>query len=149
MTRPNQPEPGPVARTLAWNVQRVRAETQQSHADLRQRLEELGHPVHRSWVSEVENCRRRVDVDDLVVLAAALRVSPATLLMPMSLVADDLVRQTPIGAHEARDYWEFLVAERPAFTRGDDPSDDDATLFRALSRPRWDQKLDENQEAGE
>lgn len=84
-----------------------------------------------------------------MVLAAALRVSPATLLMPMSLVADDLVRQTPIGAHEARDYWEFLVAERPAFTRGDDPSDDDATLFRALSRPRWDQKLDENQEAGE
>lgn len=132
---------GPAASTVAWNVQRRRAELRITAAELVQRLADLGREVHRSWVSEVENGRRRVDVDDLVQLSAALDVSPATLLMPVTVMSEEVI-ETPAGKKDARDYWEFLVAQRSASsTWQDDGEGAEADLeretFLAGARPRW------------
>ncbi|BDD80713.1 hypothetical protein TPB0596_04760 [Tsukamurella pulmonis] len=132
--------PGPASQAVAWNVQRRRAELRITAADLVQRLADLGREVHRSWVSEVETGRRRVDTDDLVQLAAALGVSPATLLMPQSLVAEDVV-ETPIGQRDARDYWEFLTTQRSAASTWIEAETAETRLdrehFLAAARPRW------------
>lgn len=132
---------GPAASTVAWNVQRRRAELRITAAELVQRLADLGREVHRSWVSEVENGRRRVDVDDLVQLAAALDVSPATLLMPASVMSEEGV-DTPVGRKDARDYWEFLTAARSvSSTWENDGEGAEMELaketFLAGARPRW------------
>lgn len=47
------------------------------------KLGEVGRRLTHSAVDQIEKGTRRVDVDDLMALAAALDVSPATLLMPV------------------------------------------------------------------
>ncbi|MDF2705535.1 MAG: helix-hairpin-helix DNA-binding motif-containing protein [Nonomuraea muscovyensis] len=49
-------------------------------AHLAQRVTEAGRPMSTSVLGKVESGTRRVDVDDLVALAAALEVSPVQLL---------------------------------------------------------------------
>ncbi|WP_336246804.1 helix-turn-helix transcriptional regulator [Streptomyces cupreus] len=44
--------------------------------------DEFGRPMTASIISKIEKGDRRVDVDDLVALAAALGVSPVTLMLP-------------------------------------------------------------------
>lgn len=66
-------------------------------------------------VSEIERGARRVDVDDLMALAAALNVSTATLLMPYT--AEDewetsVVEATAIpDAVTAQQLWAWLTAK--------------------------------------
>jgi len=48
----------------------------------------VGRPLGHSAVDQIEKGTRRVDVDDLMALAAALGVSPITLLMPGMSRAD-------------------------------------------------------------
>jgi len=54
---------------------------------LAERMQDLGQPMHATAVSKIEQRDRRVDVDDLVALAAALNASPNRLLLPA--VADN------------------------------------------------------------
>lgn len=50
---------------------------------LADRTEELGYPIGRATVSEIETGRRRsVTVAELLILARALNTSPASLLLP-------------------------------------------------------------------
>lgn len=47
---------------------------------LAERCKELGAPIHRTTITKIERGRPRFDLGELVVLAAALNTSPATLL---------------------------------------------------------------------
>jgi transcriptional regulator with XRE-family HTH domain len=62
-------------RVFAANMVRLRLE-----ADLSQErfAEKIG--FHRTYVSAVEGCKRNVSLDNIDKIAAALNVSPATLL---------------------------------------------------------------------
>lgn len=53
-----------------------------SYADLSRRLEELERPIPPLGLRHLETGARRIDVDDLVMLAIALEVPPMTLLLP-------------------------------------------------------------------
>ena len=72
------------ARAVSANVQRLRKAQNLGLRALARKLEDVGRPMLHSAVDQIERGTRRVDVDDLVALAAALQVSPATLLMPES-----------------------------------------------------------------
>lgn len=75
---------GPAAKTVAANLRRLRGARGISTNQLSALLTKIDHPIAQSSISNIEAGRRRVDVDDLVALAAALDVSPVTLLLPAS-----------------------------------------------------------------
>ncbi|TXH08345.1 MAG: XRE family transcriptional regulator [Spirochaetes bacterium] len=75
-------EAGPTSETVADNLARFRRLRGLTLAELSARMTEVGRPMTGNTLSAIENRSRRADVDDLVVLAAVLNVSPASLLMP-------------------------------------------------------------------
>ena len=65
---------------MAANLRRMRRERELTTAALSQRLAEIGHPIAATGITKIEMGDRRVDVDDLVALAAALDTTPNQLL---------------------------------------------------------------------
>lgn len=79
---------GPAGQRLAVNLRRIRITRRLSLRQLSEETARLGHRISGPSIGKIENCRptmpepkpvRRVDVDDLLVLAAALKVKPETL----------------------------------------------------------------------
>ena len=91
---------GSVTRIVAENVKRFRAEYRVPVREMSSRTECLNEvkTLTPNAVSEIENGQRKVDVDDLLALSAALNVSPVALLMP---------------ANGSEDDWKYLTAEAP------------------------------------
>ncbi len=85
--------------------------------DLSARLEELGRPLSHATISEIERGARRVDVDDLTTLAAALGVSPASLLMPPSTMPFDEHVELSGASDDAGSVWSWLTADAPLGSR--------------------------------
>lgn len=109
---------------------------------LSERLETLGRPIPPLGLRRIEAGTRRVDVDDLVAIAIALGVSPASLLMPevSSIAHDDLVSVT--GWHKpitATVVWGWLTSARP-LVRGTLGSFIDHALPQ-WDRDRWSTKI--------
>ncbi|HEX5493232.1 MAG TPA: helix-turn-helix transcriptional regulator [Mycobacteriales bacterium] len=77
---------GATGEMVADNVKRLRGSL--SYRELSERLEALGRPIPPLGLSRIEKCTRRVDVDDLVALGAALGVPPVLLLYPVGLVEE-------------------------------------------------------------
>ncbi|WP_188197264.1 helix-turn-helix domain-containing protein [Nonomuraea sp. SYSU D8015] len=79
------PHVGQVGMVVAENV-RVLRKARRVSAD---RVEEVsaarGHRLDRFALSAIERGRRRVDVDELVILAGLLGVEPAVLLTPVKV----------------------------------------------------------------
>jgi transcriptional regulator with XRE-family HTH domain len=75
---------GPIADRVTESVRTHRLRRGLSHRQLSARLAEIGHPILPSGIAKIEDGSRRVDVDDLVALALALRVPLPLLLMPAS-----------------------------------------------------------------
>jgi transcriptional regulator with XRE-family HTH domain len=73
-------ELGPAGHTVAKQIRRIREMDRLSLQELSERLEEFGRPIVPSGLSKIELGHRRVDVDDLVALATALRTTPNDLL---------------------------------------------------------------------
>jgi transcriptional regulator with XRE-family HTH domain len=73
---------GPTGETVRANLKRLRGRENLGYAQLSRRLDEVGRLIPDLGLRRIESGDRRVDVDDLMALAAALDVSPATLLMP-------------------------------------------------------------------
>ena len=103
---------GPTGQTAAANVKRIRERQRLSYAELSRKLDEIGRPIATLGLSRIENGARRIDADDLVALAAALGVSPITLLMPDSESEDETVESTA-GTVPAKRLWKWLQADRP------------------------------------
>lgn len=74
---------GPVGEIVRVNVRRLRESKRISQGDLSRLMGEAGWPMLASGVGRIEQGLRRVDVDDLVVLARILGVRPEELLAPV------------------------------------------------------------------
>lgn len=103
---------GATGETVQANIKRIRDDLGIPVTELSRRLESLGRPIPSLGLRRIEDGSRRVDVDDLVALAVALKVSPETLLMPYAENEDDEVRITareePMYAIEA---WRWLQTD--------------------------------------
>lgn len=103
---------------------------------LSERVAELGRPIPPLGISRIEAGTRRVDADDLVALANALRVSPVTILMPWSPRADDTAEITAGGTVTVLAAWLWADGTRPLALSDSDP-EGDLQRFRLDSRPAW------------
>jgi len=75
-------EQGPSGRNVQLNVKRLRAAQRLTTRQLANQLTSIGRPIDATGITHIEKGRRRVDVDELVALAAVLKVEPAQLLAP-------------------------------------------------------------------
>ena len=123
---------GPTGETLRANVIALRERKNLTYAQLSRKLKAAGRPIPELGLRRIEDGDRRVDVDDLVALAAALEVSPITLLMPSTADADEIAA-TAVGAVTALRLWQWLAAEMPL--AGDTPSDVFGFILRSV--PNW------------
>jgi transcriptional regulator with XRE-family HTH domain len=122
---------GSTGETVRRNITRLREQQNLGYTELARRTAEAGRPIPVLGVRRIESGERRVDVDELAVLAVALDVSPITLLMPEADTRDDFVTVTGRPAEEAHTVWEWLQALR---LRDDDVVD---MSFLIAANPRW------------
>jgi transcriptional regulator with XRE-family HTH domain len=97
----NMPEVGPVGQRLIANVERLRADRRLSLNRLSALLEKAGRPVPPLGLSRMIKGLRRVDVDELTVLAEVLGVTPDVLLAPPE-AARKATAPAPAALREAR-----------------------------------------------
>lgn len=131
-------ELGATGTTAAQNVKRLREQHGLSYAELSRTLEEIGRPIPPLGLRRIETGDRRIDTDDLVALAIALRSSPVTFLSPNSDDPDSGVPVTGMASPvEAKSLWEWLVAERPPWDRGGRMAADDRIDWWKNALPYW------------
>ncbi|MFG2158223.1 helix-turn-helix domain-containing protein [Streptomyces olivaceus] len=73
-------EIGPAGMLAARTIEILRAERGLGQCQLAARCAALGRPMSNTMLSRIELAKLRCDIDDLVAIAAALKVSPAALL---------------------------------------------------------------------
>lgn len=137
-----QPQPrrrndlGGVGDQVRRNVKALREARNMSTTTLAQRLTELGRPILPTGITKIEGGDRRVDVGDLVALAAALGVNPNRLLMPER--ADDTPTElTPTVIVPAGIAWYWANGSLPVmgFYADERAPDERAMDFRREVRP--------------
>ncbi|WP_147978996.1 helix-turn-helix domain-containing protein [Streptomyces sp. MS191] len=78
-----------LAQITASQVRRYRELREMSAQQLAEACADLGHPIQRSVIANLENGRRgQVSVAEVIVLAVALKVPPIYLIYPCGLVED-------------------------------------------------------------
>ena len=129
---------GPVGGYVIANLARLRAERRLTYKDLADRLAELGRPIPTLGLSRIEKGNRRVDADDLVALALALRVNPTALLLPRDVPPEGRVRLTEDVDGSARDAWNWADGRWPFPFAGPGRGTFLAVAdFEAHARPEW------------
>lgn len=118
---------GPTGEAVATNIARIRKTEGISLREMEDRLTTVGRRITISGLSKIENGDRRVDVDDLMAIAVALDVSPATLLLPRAQPSD-VVDVTGRRASTLL-FWQWVLASDNI------SGDQDAFLERSL--PSW------------
>lgn len=129
-------ELGATGAAVAQNVKRFREQRGGGYTKLSHWLTLRGRPISPLAVRRIEEGERRVDVDDLVAIAAGLGVSPLALLMPES--KDESTELNVAGITRpvaAKELWRWLRADEPFGDRT--PSE--IREFWQRSRPEWDQ----------
>ena len=101
---------GSTADTVAANVKRLREDQRLGLRALAARLSDAGRPLTHTALDKIERGTRRVDVDDLMALAASLRVSPIRLLMPHTVTPHEQVQGTCRSPEPAHLLWDVLRA---------------------------------------
>lgn len=125
---------GPTGQTVAANIARLRTARGLSTYRLSELLAGLDRGIAPSAISRIESGARKVDVDDLIAFAVALRVSPTALLLPPTV--EGHVELTAQGVTPADDAWKWLLGEAPL--PDDLPPGDDGEVwndFQSNSRP--------------
>jgi transcriptional regulator with XRE-family HTH domain len=79
-------EIGPTGETVRTNLKEVRKLRGLTLRDLSEKLSDTDHPMAHNTISEIERGARRVDVDDLMALAKALKISTSYLLGDEAMV---------------------------------------------------------------
>jgi transcriptional regulator with XRE-family HTH domain len=126
-------EVGPTGQAVARNLVSLREVRGLSTYDLSKLLAAAGRPIAPSAISRIESRARKVDVDDLMALAVALRVSPVALLLPPTADPNSDIEITGHGSVSADLAWSWALAEQPL----DLPADDDGAVwndFQTTSR---------------
>lgn len=108
---------GPTGDAIRANVKRLREERRLTYRELSDRLTAAGRPIPTLGLSRIEKGERRVDADDLVALAVALRVPPSILLFGNDGTGD--IEVTGAGKLPAAHVWAW--ADRKAWIVPDDP----------------------------
>ncbi|MCB0927097.1 MAG: helix-turn-helix transcriptional regulator [Mycobacterium sp.] len=136
MARP-KPQVGETSLVVGKNCKRLRESLELTLAQLGERLAGVGHPMSTASLSELERGVRKVTVDDLTALAAALGVSPVGLLMPPSLLENvEEVSVTGARGVVATQMLDWLLAAEPYdANRVADPYE--VETFRRMSLPPW------------
>ena len=73
---------GPAGNNVRRNVRRLREERRWSYRDVEERLSRVGRAIPTVELGWIDAGERRVDVDDLVALAAVFGLTPGELLEP-------------------------------------------------------------------
>lgn len=73
---------GPTGDQVAHNLARIRKASGVTAEQLVSDMAEAGHKLPRTAISDIENCYRKIGVDDLMALCVALNVNPNALLLP-------------------------------------------------------------------
>lgn len=125
---------GPTSEHVRRNLARLRKARGLTTYQLAKLLSDAGRPIPQSGISRIESGSRRVDVDDLTSLAAALGVSPSALLLPPVDSPAEMVPITGSRPVDADTAWAWMDGLRPLHLRGH--SEDDALLdYLIHSRP--------------
>lgn len=126
--------------TVGKNLKRLRTAGGMTTRVLAASLAENGAPMSASGISEIENGRRGVNVDQLTALAAALDVSPLALLTPIPDDADPdaEVMLSGTSPERAEDMHLWLRGDRPLNAHLMDDFEQEA--FRRRSNPVWTYK---------
>ncbi|MBZ9638622.1 helix-turn-helix domain-containing protein [Streptomyces sp. PSKA30] len=82
-------EIGPAGLHSARAIEHLRLVRGLTQHQLAARCTALGRPMSNTALSCTERAHRRCDIDDLVAIATALGVPPATLLLPLPSVSSD------------------------------------------------------------
>jgi transcriptional regulator with XRE-family HTH domain len=123
---------------MAAEVRRYRQERSMSAQQLADRCAALGAPIDRTVIANLENGRRPfVSVAEVLVLAAALEVSPLVLAIPLG--RRELIEILPgveISPWDAADWWQghgpgVAISEAGRVLIGPYESDADLRLVRA------------------
>lgn len=109
---------GAHSRAVGENVRRLRKARGISTYELSALLAEKGRRIQASSLSRLESGERRADVDDVMVLAVILRVSPTALMLPCTAEGD--VEIEGYGEGPARAAWAWMDGRAPL----DGPSDE-------------------------
>ncbi|MFE1576237.1 helix-turn-helix domain-containing protein [Streptomyces fradiae] len=135
---------GPTSRAVADNLRRLREARGLSLRALSADLKRRGHSLSADALNKIENGRtpeagaeppknvRRIDVDDLTALAAALGVNPNALLLPHQ--GSGSISLTGAGTVDATFVWAWAEGRRPLTV----PEGDDGTAnadFQRYARP--------------
>lgn len=133
---------GPTAERVAENIKEFRKARQLDQKGLSEALKRLGRPMLPTVVSKVERQERRIDVDDLVAFALALKVSPAALLLPREW-NDEPVDLTPDFSLPTRTAWLWMEGRSPAndWATGPDGADLDDEKEQAYLTEREEYEL--------
>ncbi|WP_179220105.1 helix-turn-helix domain-containing protein [Rhodococcus sp. NCIMB 12038] len=75
---------GPVGRLVATNLVARRGALGMTQTQLSEAVTLEGRRLGRQAITEIETCRRRIDVDDLSALARALQTTVAHLMGEVS-----------------------------------------------------------------
>lgn len=116
------------------NIARIRKARGMSTYRLAEALAAVDRPIAQSQISRIEAGKRKVDVDDLMAFAVALKVSPSALLLEPSMEGYQEV--TSAGIIRSEIAWQWLYGERPL--EEDLPPHDDGQVwndFQTMSRP--------------
>ncbi|MFE9442942.1 helix-turn-helix domain-containing protein [Streptomyces coeruleorubidus] len=70
----------PAGIRTACTIEILRTERGLAQRELAARVTAIGRPMSNTMLSRIERAERHCDIDDLVALAQALRVSPLVLL---------------------------------------------------------------------
>ncbi|WP_219460207.1 helix-turn-helix domain-containing protein [Nonomuraea rhizosphaerae] len=84
MTDERRTSLGPVGESLRQNIKRIRESQRLTYTELSKKLTTAGRPIAILGLRRIERGQRRVDVDDLVALAAAFGITPSDLLSEAS-----------------------------------------------------------------
>lgn len=139
-------EQGPVGEAVAVNVRQVRERRRLSQQQLASKMGDLGRPVQASTIAKIEGGDRRVDVDDLLVLAVALNVAPARLLVPDTGM-DDEVAITKSVRMPGWSVWAWANGEHSLSSEEDDINDPvvaQRDLDFVAERPLWKRRQDDH-----
>ncbi|RFS86803.1 XRE family transcriptional regulator [Actinomadura spongiicola] len=98
---------------VAENVRRFRTLRNLSTAQLAERLSAAGRPILANGITKIEAGTRRVDVDDLVALAAVLGVNPSALLFVPEDDASTAMSVTGAGRFSCEEVWDWADGRAP------------------------------------
>jgi transcriptional regulator with XRE-family HTH domain len=102
--RQPEPEPKSVRAFFSERLRELRESRHLNQQQLAERLSQFDISLDRSAIAKIENLKRDVSVEDAVAFAAALNVSPITLMSPRGAKPAVAIGNMSMNADQFRDW---------------------------------------------